>query len=174
LLRKSRMVLAAFFAIAAVAVLPATASADLIPPTADTPSVDFGSLPVGKQSPPIPITLTETCTSLNCLGAILPDQFAPVLNVTSGFTQTSNCPLNLLALLGLPVTCKVDVVFVPTLVGKITGLLTTGGGGPSVALNGVGTPASASGSKRRKCKKHHKKHHRALAVKFAKRCKKHK
>jgi len=175
--RSIRIFTLAGMAAAAIAIAPASASADLVPPTTNQPSVNFGSLPVGKQSLPVPVTLTESCTSLDCLTSIIPDTFSPVLSVTTGFTQSSNCPVSLLAVLGIPQLCTINVTFVPGVVGQITGLLSTGGGGPTVALNGVGTPASASGSngrKRRKCKKHHKKNHHMFAAKAAKRCKKHK
>jgi hypothetical protein len=129
---------------------------------------------VGTQSLPQPVTLTETCTSVSCLTSILPDVFSPAISTTTGFAETTNCPEGpLTALLGLPQTCVINVSFVPGVVGQISGLLNTGPGGPSVALNGVGTPPpSSSGVKRRKCKKHKK--HRSASASKKKQCKKRK
>ena len=158
---------------AAITVVPASASADTIPPSASPPSLNFGSLPVGTQSPPQPVSLTETCLSISCIGLIVPDGFSPVISATTGFTQSSGCPTSLLAMLGIPQTCVVDVSFVPNAIGQITGLLTTGPGGPTVALNGTGSaPQSSSGRKTRtrKCKK--KKHHSLAASAVKKKCKK--
>ena len=172
--RSIRMLTLAGVVSALLAVGPATAGADTIPPTADPPSLNFGSLPVGTQSLPQPVTLTETCTSVSCLTSILPDVFSPAISTTTGFAETTNCPEGpLTALLGLPQTCVINVSFVPGVVGQISGLLNTGPGGPSVALNGVGTPPpSSSGVKRRKCKKHKK--HRSASASKKKQCKKRK
>ncbi len=172
--RSIRMLALVGMATAMIAVVPASSSADPIPPTANPPNVDFGTLPVGTQSLPVPVTLTETCTSLNCITSILPDTFSPVIGATTGFTQTGNCPTSLLAVLGIPQSCVVDVSFVPNAVGKITGLLSTGTGGPTVQLSGGGSaPPSASGQKarkrKRKCKRNH---HRSVASAAKKKCKK--
>jgi hypothetical protein len=82
-------------------------------------------------------------------------------------------PTSLVGVLGLPQTCVVDVSFVPNAVGQITGLLSTGPGGPTVQLSGTGSaPPSSSAQKtrKRKCKK---KHHHSLAASAAKKkCKK--
>jgi hypothetical protein len=173
LLCMPRTLLALLATAFAVAVAPATASADLIPPTANPPNVNFGTLPVGAQSAPVPVTLTETCTSLSCITMIIPDTFAPVISAATGFTQTNNCPVSLVAILAVPSTCVVNVSFVPNAVGPITGLLNTGPGGPTVSLNGSGSaPPSSSGQQtatRKKCKK---KHHRSLASSAKKKCKK--
>jgi hypothetical protein len=94
---------------------------------------------------------------------------------TSGFTQSSNCPATLIAaIIGIPQSCAIDVKFVPNAVGEVTGLLSTGPGGPTVALNGAGSaPPSSSGqrNRKRKCKK---KHHRLFSASAAakKKCKK--
>lgn len=158
---------------ASIAVVPASASADLIPPTATPPSLNFGSLPVGTQSLPQPVSVTETCISFNCITALVPDGFSPVITATTGFTQSSDCPTNLLAFLGIPQTCVIDIGFVPNAIGPLTGLLSTGSGGPTVTLNGTGSaPHSSSGRKTRtrKCKK--KKHHSLAASAAKKKCKK--
>jgi hypothetical protein len=155
-----------------VIAMPASAGAAT---TANPTSVDFGSLPVGTQSATQVVTLTQTCTSITCITMMIPDLFSPVISATSGFTQTSNCPTNLLAMLGIPQSCAINVSFVPNAVGQLTGLLSTGPGGPTVALNGAGAaPPSSSGQKtrKRKCKK---KHHRFLGASAAKKkCKKRK
>ncbi len=164
--RSIRMIAAAGMASALIAIAPASASAGT---TVSTPNLDFGSVPVGTQSPSLPVTLTETCTSISCLVSFIPDQFAPVVTATSGFTQTNSCPTTLLGMLGLPQSCTIDVSFVPLVGGPISGLLSTGTGGPTVSLAGNGTPPQTlNGVKRRKCKKH--KHRGAHSSK--KRCRK--
>jgi hypothetical protein len=167
--RSFRMIALAGMACAAIAIAPASASAGT---TVSPPNLDFGSVPVGTQSPSLPVTLTETCTSLTCVVSLIPDQFSPVIGATSGFTQTNACPASLLGALGIPQSCTIDVSFVPVVGGPISGVLNTGPGGPTVSLAGNGTPPqSANGVKRRKCKKH-KKHARSAQIAKKRQCKK--
>lgn len=167
--RVIRMLLLAGTISAAIAAVPVSASADT---TVSPSSLDFGTVPVGTQSATQVVTLTESCGLLevNCLNGLLPEQFAPVLSTTPGFTQTSACPVTLItSLLGLPVSCEIVVGFVPSTAGQASGMLKTGDGpgAPAVALAGVGSTGStapvASHSKgRKKCK--HGRHHRLLSV----------
>jgi hypothetical protein len=155
---------------AVLAVGPASAGATT---TVNPTSLDFGTVPVGQQSPTLPVTLTETCTSITCiLPPFIPDTFSPVLSATSGFVPTSTCPTTLVAILpGLPESCTVDVSFVPVVGGPLSGLLSTGSGGPTVTLHGTASaPPSSSGVKRRtrKCKK---KQNRAATTAKKKKCK---
>lgn len=170
--RKFRMPLALLASTVAIVAVPASASADT---TASPTDLNFGTLPVGQQSVSQVVTLTQSCTptDVNCLTGIAQEVFNPVINATSGFTQTNGCPVDLLTtLLGGSSTCQVVVKFVPNTIGQITGLLNTGPGGPVVNLSGAGAaPASAATQKHaKKCKKHK---HRSLASAAKKKCKKH-
>jgi len=151
-------------------VLPSSAAATT---TAAPTSLDFGSLPVGTQSATQAVTLTQSCTldPVSCVA--IPSIFSPVISATTGFTQTNSCPLTLVALI-VPQACTIDVSLVPNAVGQITGLLSTGSGGPTVTLSGAGTSPPGSGTtttKRKKCKK---KHRRSASSAKKKKCKKRK
>jgi hypothetical protein len=163
------MLAVAGIAAAALVIPPAAASAET---TASPPSLDFGSLPVGTQSATQVVTLTQSCSpgDVPCLTGLLGESFSPVISASNGFVPTSTCPVSLIALI-IPQSCTINVTFVPGLVGQITGSLSTGSGGPTVALNGAGTPPhGSSGVKRRKCKKHKK--HRSASASKKKKCKK--
>jgi hypothetical protein len=172
--RGIRMLLLTGIVSGAIAAVPASASADtMVSPS----SVDFGSVPVGTQSAEQVITLTESCGALdlNCLNGLVPEQFAPVLSVTPGFTQTSGCPATLItSLLGLPTSCTIDIRFLPTVFGPASGQLRTGNGpgDPTVALAGSGStgssaPVASHTHKGPKCR--HAKHHRMFSTKKCKR-----
>ena len=160
----------------AIAAVPASASADT---TVSPSSIDFGSVPVGAQSAEQVVTLTESCGALdlNCLNGLLPEQFAPVLSVTPGFTQTSGCPADLITSpVGLPSSCTIDIRFLPTALGSASGQLRTGNaaGDPTVALAGSGStgssaPVASHTHKGRKCVG--KKKHRHAPAAASQRCK---
>jgi hypothetical protein len=175
--RSIRFAALAAVASALFAVLPATAAADT---TVSPTSLDFGSVPVGQQSASQVVTVTQSCSPLDipCVTGVAGELFTPVLSATSGFSA-GGCPVSLVALI-LPQSCQATVSFVPGTLGLVTGLLSTGPGGPSVTLKGAGTtpsgssPGTTTGSngkktRRRRCK-HGRHHHNFFA---AKKCRKH-
>jgi len=169
-LRRLTYLVALSCAATAIALPSSAAAATTAAPT----SLDFGSLPVGTQSATQAVTLTQSCTldPVSCVA--IPSIFSPVISATTGFTQTNSCPPILVALI-VPQACTIDVSLVPNAVGQITGLLSTGSGGPAVTLSGVGTSPPSSGttttSKGKKCKKKHK---RSASSAKKKKCKKRK
>jgi hypothetical protein len=82
------------------------------------------------------------------------ETFRPRIGVSGDYAQTNNCPPTLSAPKGRVQGCIIDVTFTPTGKGPKPGTLTTGPGGPTVALTGGGIDAKGppdlqlSGSKR--------------------------
>jgi hypothetical protein len=72
------------------------------------------------------------------LGVYDNDTFSPTIGVSGDYAQTNNCPLTLSAPEGRVQGCNIDVTFTPTGKGPRLGTLTTGPGGPTVALTGGG------------------------------------
>jgi hypothetical protein len=98
-------------------------------PFGDGPSFDFGDRQVGTTSP----------AQNFALGVIDNDAFNPRISVSGDYAQTNNCPPTLSAgaypqLQG----CLIKVTFTPTGTGPNHGTLSTGPGGPTVALSGTG------------------------------------
>jgi parallel beta-helix repeat protein len=93
-------------------------------------SIDFGSQDVGGISGPFSLTLTNNSTGPLTLSGIA---------VSSGFIETNNCNDNL----PVGVSCTIDVQFVPTATGDITGTLTITDRATNstqvVSLTGVGS-----------------------------------
>jgi hypothetical protein len=152
--RTTRTIVALGLAVALLAATASTASADrgLIPwycPPPSTPpttdeqvpegcfgqfsgpgrTFDFGDRQVGTTSP----------AQNFALGVIDNDAFNPRISVSGDYAQTNNCPPTLSAgaypqLQG----CLIKVTFTPTGTGPNHGTLSTGPGGPTVALSGTG------------------------------------
>jgi hypothetical protein len=74
------------------------------------------------------------------LGVYDNDTFNPRIGVSGDYAQTNNCPPTLSAPEGRVQGCNIDVTFTPTGKGPRPGTLTTGPGGPPVALTGGGEP----------------------------------
>ena len=72
------------------------------------------------------------------------DTFSPRIGVSGDYTQTNNCPPTLSAPNERVQGCIIDVTFTPTGKGPRRGTLTTGPGGPTVALNGGGEPVNTN------------------------------
>jgi hypothetical protein len=103
------------------------------------PSFDFGDRQVGTTSPAQGFALAVFCLPGRCQS----ETFNPRISVSGDYAQTNNCPPTLSAgaypqLQG----CLITVTFAPTGTGPKNGTLSTGTGGPTVALtgNGVTTP----------------------------------
>jgi hypothetical protein len=173
-LRRTICLSALSLALASTALVPATAGAATASPT----SLDFGNTPVGTTSPPKPVTLTQSCTDLNCVMGVVSDPFGPSISASPApsFTQTNDCPATLVALV-TSASCTINVRFSPSSAGVANGTLASGGGGPTVALRGTGSAggggSGAGSSSAKKCKKH-KKHKRSAHSAKKKKCKKHK
>jgi len=99
-------------------------------------SLTFGNQAIGTSSAPQSFTITNTGTGALAISDI---------QVTSGFSETNNCPTSL----ALGATCSVNVTFAPTLAGAnggtvsvttndgqshVVGLAGTGFGVPAVAI----------------------------------------
>jgi hypothetical protein len=92
-------------------------------------SFDFDDRQVGTTSP----------AQRFALGVWSNDTFNPRISVSGDYAQTNNCPPTLSAgaypqLQG----CEINVTFTPTGTGLKHGTLSTGPGGPTVALTGTG------------------------------------
>jgi hypothetical protein len=91
--------------------------------------LDFGTQPVGTQSQPQQITLTNTGTGVLRLTSI---------NASQQYSQTNNCGASLAA----GASCTISIQFVPTLQGILEGTLSVlddGLGSPqTIALTGIG------------------------------------
>ena len=72
------------------------------------------------------------------------DTFSPRIGVSGDYAQTNNCPPTLSAPNERVQGCIIDVTFTPTGKGPRRGTLTTGPGGPTVALNGGGEPVNTT------------------------------
>jgi hypothetical protein len=75
------------------------------------------------------------------LGVYNNDTFSPRIGVSGDYAQTNNCPPTLSAPSERVQGCIIDVAFTPTGKGPRPGTLTTGPGGPTVALTGGGEDA---------------------------------
>jgi hypothetical protein len=164
--RSIRMLALTCAAVGVIAITPAAATAA----SSTNPTiVNFGSVPVGTTSAPRQITVTTPCTTfvVTCL-SFATDGLQVSLATTGDFSvATNNCPATLApGLLDTSVSCVLSAVFRPTAAGTRSGTLSTGteglipGPGPMVSLSGTGVaPTSAAGTqatKRKKCKKKHK------------------
>jgi hypothetical protein len=89
----------------------------------------FGDRQVGTTSP----------AQRFALGVFRNDSFNPRISVSGDYAQTNNCPPTLSAG-ALPQLqgCLINVTFAPTGTGPRDGTLSTGPGGPTVALTGTG------------------------------------
>jgi hypothetical protein len=98
-------------------------------------SFDFGYHLVG--------TSTSQLFELGVRGDWRGDTFSPRIGVAGEYAQTNNCPPTLSADgYQNPVGCQITVTFTPTgeRTGPRPGTLTTGPGGPTMALTGNGEP----------------------------------
>jgi hypothetical protein len=93
------------------------------------PSFGFGDRRVETTSPAQPFAL----------GVYDNDSFNPTISVSGDYAQTNSCPPTLSAG-ALPQIqgCLITVTFAPTATGPRRGTLSTGPGGPTVALTGKG------------------------------------
>ena len=96
-------------------------------------SLSFGTQPIGTDSSPLPITLTNTGTAtLNLAGIVVAGSFS------GDFFQSNNCPPSL----GPEQQCSINVTFKPTGTGSRTGevlFFDNAGNSPqSVPLSGPG------------------------------------
>ena len=93
------------------------------------PSFGFGKRQVGTTSPAQPVAL----------GVFDNDSFNPTISVSGDYAQTNNCPPTLSAGAFPQIQgCLINVTFAPTGTGPRRGTLSTGAGGPTVALTGKG------------------------------------
>jgi hypothetical protein len=93
------------------------------------PSFGFGDRQVGTASPAQPFGL----------GVWDNDSFNPTISVSGDYAQTNNCPPTLSAGAFPQIQgCLINVTFAPTGTGPRHGTLSTGPGGPTVALTGKG------------------------------------
>jgi hypothetical protein len=88
---------------------------------------DFGDRQVGTTSLPQRFAL-----------GVSSDTFTPSISVSGDYAQTNNCPPTLSAPEGQIQGCLIAVTFAPTDTGRKEGTLSTGRGGPTVALTGNG------------------------------------
>jgi hypothetical protein len=98
-----------------------------------TASIDFGDRQLGTTSTPQRLAL----------GVLGNESFNPRISVSGDYAQTNNCPPTLSVNGGGQIQgCLITVTFTPTSTGPKHGALSTGPGGPTVALtgNGVTTP----------------------------------
>jgi hypothetical protein len=166
-------------AVGLLAVIPPAAGATTVTPT----SLDFGSQRVGTTSPTQSVTLTVPCSTplvaSTCTTSVV-DTYVVGLATTGDFGGTTNCPAELTPVTTDFVSCIVNIFFHPTGTGTRTGVLSTGNAvtsmnpGPTVPLVGIGAttkPNSTGAGARRKCRRHKKNQHNALAAKKRK-CKK--
>jgi hypothetical protein len=115
---------------------------DQVPQECANPSAgsfDFGDRKVGTTSPAQRFGLGVYCLSA------CNDTLTPNISVSGDYAQTNNCPPTLSAtgprqLQG----CQINVTFAPTGTGPRDGTLSTGPGGPAVALTGYGFSATDS------------------------------
>jgi hypothetical protein len=156
-------ILALSLAVALLAATASTASADRVlfpwycppsptPPTSTEqipegcldpynagPGFDFGDRQVGTTSPAQGFALGVGCIpNIACN-----DAFTPNISVSGDYAQTNDCPLTLSVTAHPQIQgCLITVTFTPTGTGPKHGTLSTGPGGPTVALtgNGVTTP----------------------------------
>jgi hypothetical protein len=91
-------------------------------------SFDFGDRQVGTTSP----------AQGFAFGVLRDDSFNPRISVSGDFAQTNNCPPTLSAAGEQIAGCVIGVTFDPTGTGPRHGTLSTGPGGPTVALTGTG------------------------------------
>jgi hypothetical protein len=70
------------------------------------------------------------------LGVLENDTFNPRIGTSGDYAQTNDCPPTLSAPSGRVQGCFIDVTYTPTSAGTRRGTLTTGPGGPTVALTG--------------------------------------
>jgi hypothetical protein len=94
-------------------------------------SFDFGYYRPGTTSP----------AQHFALGVGDNDSFNPRIGVSGDYAQTNNCPPTLSAPAGRVQGCIIDVTLTPTGKGPRRGTLSTGPGGPTVALTGGGEDA---------------------------------
>jgi hypothetical protein len=84
------------------------------------------------------------------LGVYDNDTFSPRIGVSGDYAQTNNCPPTLSAPNERVQGCLIDVTFTPMGKGFRGGTLTTGPGGPTVALTGTTDPGHLRLSGRKK------------------------
>jgi hypothetical protein len=88
---------------------------------------DFGNHQIGTTSPAQRFAL-----------GVSGDTFNPRISVSGDYAQTNNCPPTLSAPEGQIQGCLITVTFAPTGTGPRHGTLSTGPGGPTVRLLGIG------------------------------------
>jgi hypothetical protein len=99
------------------------------------PSFDFGDRQVGTTSPAQGFALGVICFPGSCQS----ETFSPRISVSGDYAQTNSCPPTLSAGAYPQVQgCLITVTFAPTGTGPKHGTLSTGPGGPTVALTGNG------------------------------------
>ena len=106
-------------------------------PFGSGPSFDFGDRQVGTPSPAQGFAL-----GVYAVPSAPTDSLTPEINVSGDYAQTNNCPPTLSAGPAQAQGCLIMVTFNPSSTGPKEGTLSTGSGGPTVALtgNGVTTP----------------------------------
>jgi len=174
--RAIRMLALTGSAAAVLGVLPATAGAAFVSPTA----IDFGNVPVGTTSAPQQVLLSADCTSIPtspCLTALLGDFVNVAPSTTGDFGFASGCPAGLSPspVTGVTESCAINVTYSPSGIGAQVGTLNTGTLGPGglfpapvVQLSGTGVAGTSTGSSspgkktRKRCRRHHKKKHHSL------------
>jgi hypothetical protein len=144
-------ILALSFAVALLAATASSASATVASGTWDCPPLPPGP-PLPNGDPQIQrcfgptgsfdfgYHLLGTSASQRFAVGVLDDTFSPRIGVSGDYAQTNNCPPTLSAPEGRVQGCLIDVTFTPTGKGPRPGTLTTGPGGPTVALTGGGEP----------------------------------
>jgi hypothetical protein len=99
------------------------------------PSFDFGDRQLGTTSPAQGFALGVFCLP----NAACNETLNPRIGVSGDYAQTNNCPPTLSATgPGQVQGCVITVTFTPTGTGPKNGTLSTGAGGPTVALSGSG------------------------------------
>ncbi len=119
--RIARAVGLAAIAVAALGVNAGAARADLL---IDKPLTNFGSLPIGTTSAPLPIKFTVTC---NLSMACAPDPVRYILAVHGDYEIVSDdCPPFVFGLTMAGESCTAMVTFTPKVIGNRGGLIESG------------------------------------------------
>jgi hypothetical protein len=149
-----RAIKALVLTIALTAMAAGTASAATTLTLTPT-SANFPDTKVGTNSAPKGFILKIGCDTPFCSPS-----FNPSPSLTGDFTVLNGCPptINVVAFVGTEnPSCLLAVSFAPTTPGLRTGTLSTGSGGPTATVSGVGTQDAAAVQAKGKCRKGGKK-----------------
>jgi hypothetical protein len=149
----SRGIRALILAIALSAITATTAGAATVLTLTPT-AANFPTTKVGSNSAPTGFTLKIDCNTPFCSAS-----FNPSPSVTGDFAVLNGCPPTIeVMFFGVDTrTCFMAVNFGPNAPGLRTGTLSTGPGGPTATLSGVGTQDAAAVQVKGKCRKGGKK-----------------